>query len=88
MKFLVLESACTDEVNGLNKPISYVSDAMLRHFIQKAQNFLAAHQLGIARQSLLVADANPFGTKREQGVFAQQPYACVPFPAYLCTLLQ
>lgn len=38
--FLVLESACTDEVNGLNKPISYVSGAILRQNIQKKQFLL------------------------------------------------
>jgi hypothetical protein len=51
-----LESACTDEVNGLNKPISYVSGAMLRHFIQKSQIFLpfihfTAHWGGLAYSS-------------------------------------
>lgn len=46
--FLVLESACTDEVNGLNKPISYVSGAILRQNIQKKQFLLPfIHIIGL-----------------------------------------
>lgn len=85
--FLVLESACTDEVNGLNKPISYVSDAILRQNIQKMQFLLPFIHFKPLAAQLLSALSKP-GRQRFSVASFFVTYVRMPHTAYLCTLLR
>jgi hypothetical protein len=85
--FLVLESACTDEVNGLNKPISYVSGAILRQNIQKKQFLLPfihfKRPAGLLLQPLTKHGCHPFSAAPLLSTYVRMAHT-----AYLCTLLR